>query len=163
MLWADKAWSELPALLAAANGAAILPVGATEQHGPQLGCGMDFILADKLCRRVAAETGVPMLPTMPYGCSLGHSKRWPGTIALDPVLMTGLVTQIGTWAYHSGVRRLFIVNTRASADAFRRSLKNGKRGVSPLGKHKRQFRHRCCIGCQQKFSRVSPQSLLFAS
>jgi creatinine amidohydrolase len=96
------------------NGAAILPVGATEQHGPHLGCGMDFVLADVLCRKVAAATGVPMLPVLPYGCSLGHSRRWPGTIALDPVLMTTLVTQIGTWAYHSGVRRLFIVNTHVT-------------------------------------------------
>lgn len=96
------------------NGAAILPVGATEQHGPHLGCGMDFVLADVLCRKVAAATGVPMLPVLPYGCSLGHSRRWPGTIALDPVLMTTLVTQIGTWAYHSGVSRLFIVNTHVT-------------------------------------------------
>lgn len=114
MLWADKAWPEIPAILQAVNGAAILPVGATEQHGPQLGCGMDFVLADKLCRAVSEATGVPMLPTMPYGCSIGHSKRWPGTIALDPAVMTALVTQIGTWAYHSGVRRLFIVNTHVT-------------------------------------------------
>ncbi|MGE5267405.1 MAG: creatininase family protein [Deltaproteobacteria bacterium] len=114
MLLSDLAWPQIPAALAAVNGAAILPVGATEQHGPQLGCGMDFVLADKLCRKVSGETGVPMLPTMPYGCSLGHSKRWPGTIALDPQVMTSLVTQIGTWAYHSGVRRLFIVNTHVT-------------------------------------------------
>ncbi len=41
-------------------------------------------------------------------------KRWPGTIALDPAVMTTLITQIGTWAYHSGVRRLFIVNTHVT-------------------------------------------------
>jgi creatinine amidohydrolase len=114
MFWAERTWPEIPAALEAVNGAAILPVGATEQHGPQLGCGMDFVLADKLCRKVAEVTGVPMLPVMPYGCSIGHSRRWPGTIALDPVLMTTLVTQIGTWAYHSGVRRLFIVNTHVT-------------------------------------------------
>jgi creatinine amidohydrolase len=114
MLLSELAWPQIPAALAAVNGAAILPVGATEQHGPQLGCGMDFVLADKLCRKVSAETGVPMLPTMPYGCSLGHSRRWPGTIALDPQVMTSLVTQIGSWAYHSGVRRLFIVNTHVT-------------------------------------------------
>jgi creatinine amidohydrolase len=51
-----------------------------------------------------------MLPTLPYGCSLGHSRRWPGTIALTPVLLIELVQQIGDWAHHSGVRRLFIVN-----------------------------------------------------
>ena len=30
--------------------AAILPIGATEQHGPHMGCGMDAVLVDKLCR-----------------------------------------------------------------------------------------------------------------
>ena len=108
--WSARTWEELPDDLARVGGAAILPVGATEQHGPHLGCGMDFVLADRLCADVSRETGVPVLPTLPYGCSLGHSRRWPGTIALDPVLMTQLVAQIGTWAYHAGVRRLFLVN-----------------------------------------------------
>ncbi len=108
--WAERTWEELPGDLRHASCAAILPVGATEQHGPHLGCGMDSRLADRLCRDVSRATGAPMLPTLPYGCSLGHSRRWPGTIALDPLVMTQLVVQIGTWAHHSGVRRLFLVN-----------------------------------------------------
>jgi creatinine amidohydrolase len=114
MLWAERTWSELGGDIAAASAAAILPVGATEQHGPHLGTGMDTVLADKLCRDVATRTGVPMLPPLPYGCSLGHSKRWPGTIALQPTTLIEVVQEIGTWAYHSGVRRLFIVNTHVT-------------------------------------------------
>ncbi|MDR2165679.1 MAG: creatininase family protein [Zoogloeaceae bacterium] len=110
MFWSELTWEELPGRLAAARHAAILPVGAVEQHGPHLGCGMDAVLADRLCRVVAETTGVPMLPTLPYGCSIGHSRQWPGTLALPPVLMIELVRQIGDWAYYSGVRRLFIVN-----------------------------------------------------
>jgi creatinine amidohydrolase len=110
MLWSERTWAELPADLAAVQGAAILPVGAVEQHGPHLGCGMDFVLADRLCTAVSAATQVPMLPALPYGCSLGHSKRWPGTIAVDPRTLIDLVQQIGQWAHASGVRRLFIVN-----------------------------------------------------
>lgn len=108
--WSAMTWEELPQRLREAQASALLPVGATEQHGPQLGCGMDWVIADRLCRAVAAATGVPMLPTLPYGCSLGHSHRWPGTIALRPTLLIELVRQIGDWAYLSGVRRLFIVN-----------------------------------------------------
>jgi creatinine amidohydrolase len=110
LLWSERTWEEIPGDLGRAAQAVLLPVGATEQHGPHLGCGMDFVLADTLCRAVSARTGVPMLPTLPYGCSLGHSRRWPGTIALDPLVMTDLVRQIGAQAYHSGVRRLFLVN-----------------------------------------------------
>lgn len=114
MQWAECTWTELPEALAASNFSAILPVGATEQHGPHLTTGMDFVLADVLCREVAARTGVPMLPLLPYGCSLGHSRRWPGTIALQPVTLIHLVKDIGDWAYYSGVRRLFIVNSHVT-------------------------------------------------
>ena len=114
MLWAESTWAELPAQLQAVNHAAILPIGATEQHGPHMGCGMDFVLADELCRAVSEFTRVPMLPTMPYGCSLGHSERWPGTIAIQPITLIELIKQIGDWAYRSGVRRLFIVNTHVT-------------------------------------------------
>ena len=114
MLWSDLTWSEIPAALARAGHAAILPVGATEQHGPHLGCGVDTAIAENLCAAVSRDTGVPMLPTLPYGCSLGHSRRWPGTIALQPVTLIELVKQIGDWAYHSGIRRLFIVNSHVT-------------------------------------------------
>ena len=112
--WSQLTWSELPEKLAVVNRAAILPVGATEQHGPHMGCGMDYVLADILCAAVAERTGVPMLPTLPYGCSLGHSQRWPGTLAVKPTTLIELVKELGDWAYHSGVRRLFIVNTHVT-------------------------------------------------
>ena len=114
MQWSERTWEELPGDLEAVSNAAILPVGATEQHGPHMGCGMDAVLADKLCRAVSERTGIPMLPTMFYGCSIGHSRRWPGTIALQPITLITLVKEIGDWAYHSGVRRLFIVNTHVT-------------------------------------------------
>jgi creatinine amidohydrolase len=114
MFWSQRTWAELPGDLAAVHAAAMLPVGATEQHGPHLGCGVDAVLAEQLCSAVAVRTGVPMLPTLPYGCSLGHSRRWPGTIAVQPTTLIELVAQIGEWAYHGGVRRLFIVNTHVT-------------------------------------------------
>jgi creatinine amidohydrolase len=114
MIWAERTWIEVGKDIAAANGTAILPVGATEQHGPHLGTGMDTVLADKLCQAAAQRTQVPMLPALPYGCSLGHSKRWPGTIALQPQILMEVVNQIGHWAYDSGVRRLFIVNAHVT-------------------------------------------------
>lgn len=112
-LWEQTAWPDVSPKLAT-YPAAILPLGATEQHGPHMGCGMDAVLADKLCRAVADTTDVLMLPTLPYGCSLGHSQRWPGTIALQPKTMIDLVKEIGDWAYISGVRRLFMVNTHVT-------------------------------------------------
>src|SRR5271165_2772266 len=111
MFWSDRTSAEIPNDLKVCDLAAILPAGATEQHGPHLGCGMDAVLADKLCQAVGKSTGVLVLPCLPYGCSLGHSRRWPGTVTLTPQVLIDAVNQIGTSAYHSGVRRLFIVNT----------------------------------------------------
>ncbi|MBE7942630.1 MULTISPECIES: creatininase family protein [Ramlibacter] len=110
MRWDELTWTEIPEVLAGSGHAAILPVGATEQHGPHLACGVDSVVAERLCLAVAGATRVPMLPTLAYGCSLGHSRRWPGTLALTPMLLIQLVEQVGEWAYHAGVRRLFIVN-----------------------------------------------------
>jgi creatinine amidohydrolase len=62
-----------------------------------------------------------MLPAVPYGCSLGHSRRWPGTIALQPITLIQIIKEIGDWAHHSGVRRLFIVNTHVTNAAPLRS------------------------------------------
>lgn len=114
MQWSQTTWDELPPKLSKSGQAAILPIGATEQHGPHMGCGMDYVLADILCSAVAEKTQVPMLPTMPYGCSIGHSQRWPGTLAVTPITLINLIKDLGDWAYHSGVRRLFIVNTHVT-------------------------------------------------
>lgn len=113
MQWQQLPWPDVGAVLGKVH-AAILPIGATEQHGPHMGCGMDYVLADKLCRAVAQQTQVPMLPTMPYGCSIGHSRRWPGTIALAPKTLIDVMVDMGRWAYYSGVRRFFIVNTHVT-------------------------------------------------
>ena len=117
MLWSQRTSGEIPGDLKAAGHSALLPVGATEQHGPHLGCGMDFVLADRLCAEVSERTCVPMLPGLPYGCSLGHSQRWPGTLSLQPITLIEMVKQIGDWAYFAGVRRLFIVNTHVTNGA----------------------------------------------
>src|SRR5260221_9008603 len=117
MLWSQRTWEELPADLGAVASRALLPVGATEQHGPHMGCGMDTVLADRLCAAAAARTGVPALPTLPYGCSLDHSRRWPGTLSVQPKTLIDVVKEIGDWACWSGVRRLFIVNTHVTNEA----------------------------------------------
>jgi creatinine amidohydrolase len=114
MMWSERSWVELPHDLERVGCAAILPVGATEQHGPHLGAGVDAVLADRLCAEASKRTQVPMLPTLPYGCSLGHSRRWAGTLAVQPITLIHFVKDIGDWAYHSGVRRLFIVNTHVT-------------------------------------------------
>jgi creatinine amidohydrolase len=99
---------------AAAGALAVLPVGATEQHGPHLATGTDTLLADHLSGAAAERTGDVVLPALPYGCSLGHTDRWPGTLSLHPSTMAAVVVEVGRWAHASGFRRLVIVNGHAT-------------------------------------------------
>jgi len=110
-------WEEIGALPEKGMDGAMLPVGATEQHGPHMGCGMDAEIAFQLCSAVAKQTKIAMLPTLPYGCSLGHSKRWPGTLAIQPKTLIDVVKQIGDWVYASGFKRLFIINAHVTNQA----------------------------------------------
>ncbi|MBC2602427.1 creatininase family protein [Puniceicoccus vermicola] len=108
--WSQLTWPEIEELLNEGQTGVILPIGATEQHGPHLGVGMDSALAERLARGAAEATGVPCLPTIPYGCSLGHSHRWPGTLALRPQTLIEVIVDLGRWLFQSGFTRLFIVN-----------------------------------------------------
>jgi creatinine amidohydrolase len=103
-------WEEIARLRDTGMDAALLPVGATEQHGPHLATSVDSVTAEKLAFAVSAETGVPVLPTLHYGCSLGHSHRWPGTLSLQPQTLIDVIVQIGEWAHGFAVRRLVIIN-----------------------------------------------------
>ena len=93
---------------------AILPVGATEQHGPHLGTGTDTYSALRIAEEAAARTGVLVLPPIAYGCSLGHTDRWPGTLSLEPTTLTQIVLEISRWALRSGMRKLLLFSGHAT-------------------------------------------------
>ncbi|MBV9799884.1 MAG: creatininase family protein [Solirubrobacterales bacterium] len=100
---------------AAGSGAiAVLPVGATEQHGPHLATGTDTLLAERVSVAAAKRTGDIVLPALAYGCSLGHTAHWPGTLSLGPTTMTTAVIEIGRWVHASGFRKIVIVNGHAT-------------------------------------------------
>jgi creatinine amidohydrolase len=100
---------------AAEEGAvAVLPVGATEQHGPHLATGTDTRSALAVSVEAARRTGDVVLPAIPYGCSLGHGDGWPGTISLHPMTLTTVVLEIGRWVRASGFRKLVMVNGHAT-------------------------------------------------
>src|SRR5260370_17213000 len=71
---------------------------------------MDTCNAAKLCEAVSRSSGVLVLPALPYGCSLGHSRRWPGTVALQPQTLMDIVVEIFDWIQGAGFRRLLLVN-----------------------------------------------------
>lgn len=95
----------------------LLPVGATEQHGPHLPTGTDTIIATELCRRASAGTGAPVLPALAIGASYGHGTGLPGTLSLAPRQLADHITACARWAAYSGVRRLLVVNAHGGNQA----------------------------------------------
>jgi creatinine amidohydrolase len=112
--WETMTSAEIGAHVGAGRDLAILPVGATEQHGAHLATGTDTISAEEVAVRAAAEVGCLVLPALPYGCSLGHTHKWPGTISLHPTTLTLVVVEIARWAVQSGVRRLLFLSGHAT-------------------------------------------------
>lgn len=109
--WSELAWPEIRDLCALRpNEVGLLPVGATEQHGPHLPAGTDTILASALCDAVSSRTGAPVLPAIAIGCSYGHGTELAGTLSLTPELLVAQVRAVVEWAAHSGLRRVLCVN-----------------------------------------------------
>jgi len=97
---------------AVAEGAlALIPVGATEQHGPNLGMGTDYRIAEELAQRTAAAIGETAIvtPTVPFGLSEHHMFA-AGTITLSPAVLEGVLTDIVTSLKRHGVRHFLFVN-----------------------------------------------------
>jgi creatinine amidohydrolase len=110
ILWSELTWEQISALRDRGIKMAILPVGATEQHGLHLPVGVDTLSAIAVAHGVSAQTGIPVLPALPYGCSLGHSKKWAGTISLRPETLSALILEIAEWVYSAGFERLLLLN-----------------------------------------------------
>lgn len=110
ILWEELTWEHITALREQGMTMVILPVGATEQHGLHLPVGVDTFSAIAVAQGVSARTGIPVLPALPYGCSLGHSKKWAGTVSLRPETLAKLVLDIAEWVHSAGFNRLLLLN-----------------------------------------------------
>lgn len=110
VLWEELSWEQLTQLRHQGINMVILPVGATEQHALHLPVGVDTFSATAVAHGVSAETGIPVLPALPYGCSLGHSKKWAGTISLRPETLSAIVLEIAEWVCSAGFERILLLN-----------------------------------------------------
>jgi creatinine amidohydrolase len=116
--WERLSGPAIGALLAAeVTHVGLIPVGATEQHGPHLPTGTDTLIARGICARVSRLTGAVVLPEIPIGCSFGHGRELPGTLSLSPTQFGAIVVQMIDWASSSGLRRLLFVNAHVGNTA----------------------------------------------
>jgi creatinine amidohydrolase len=92
---------------------AVLPVGATEQHGPHLPAGTDAMHAEHVARAAAARiTGrVPVVvtPTLAFGSS-PHHLPFGATLSLSTQTFGRVLHDLCTSLVGAGFRQIFIVN-----------------------------------------------------
>ncbi len=95
---------------------ALLPVGATEQHGPHLPLGTDWYIASHIAGEVAEQDGRLLLPGIQVGVSREHRQFW-GTLAVSPSQLRDQAMAVARALGDHGLRRIVFVNGHGSNSA----------------------------------------------
>lgn len=110
---------ELAELVATTARVALVPLGATEQHGTHLAMGVDGLVAERLAAAVAeAAAGLAVVaPPLHVGYSQ-HHMAFPGTVTARPSTITALLEDVITSLRAAGLRRFLVVNGHGGNLAF---------------------------------------------
>ena len=111
--WADLTTTDFAALAPEAT-VAVLPVGATEQHGPHLALSVDQTLVDGIVAQalpqLPADLPVLVLPTQQVGYSPEHSQ-FAGTLTLSVNTVIATWVELGECVARGGVKKLLLFNS----------------------------------------------------
>lgn len=112
-LMTEMTWMEVRDAVAEGAGV-ILPIGATEQHGPHMPLSTDAFLSGKMAHDVAKETNLIVAPTICYGfrsrpCS-GGGQNFPGTTSLRGSTLTAMIIDIVKELIRTGFRKIVLFN-----------------------------------------------------
>ena len=109
----EMTWPEWQGKVAA-GAPILLPIGSTEQHGPQLPLGTDVFIPRHICARIAGALGAIVAPAIPYGyksqAKTGGGQTFPGTTSLDAHTLSLVVRDIVRDLGMHGVRRIVVIN-----------------------------------------------------
>jgi creatinine amidohydrolase len=104
-------WSEINEA-AALKKMVVLPIGATQQHGPHLPVDADSLIVTALALAAAERRAERVLvaPTLPYSYSL-ESMDFPGTVSVAArTFMDLCVSLVKSFAYH-GFDHILLLNS----------------------------------------------------
>ena len=100
--------------LAAADGVAVLPLAAIEQHGEHLPLSTDLDMALGLLEaalpKLRPNLPVCVLPPLAVGLSLEHCT-FAGTLSLGPETTLATLVELGDSVARAGFRRLVLFNS----------------------------------------------------
>jgi creatinine amidohydrolase len=104
----DLSWQEFAEAIAL-DPVIILPSGSTEEHGPQSPLGTDYFIAQALAQAIGKKADALVAPAIPIGNAQGLLD-FPGTISIDPAVLTDLIFEICENFISHGAERFFFVN-----------------------------------------------------
>ncbi len=113
---ASVPYTEIERLLAAGPLVAVLPVGATEAHGPHLPLNTDVIISQAFGRRAAeliessGRASCALLPAMAY-TPADYASSFPGTISIRWETAANLIRDIALNLKRQGFACLAIANS----------------------------------------------------
>lgn len=103
----------------APSAVAVLPVGATEQHGLHLPVDVDATLVTAIARAAADVAGrsvdVVVCPTVVFGAS-HHHLGYPGALSLSTDTLLRVLSDLTDSLVASGFRHLFLLNGHGGND-----------------------------------------------
>jgi creatinine amidohydrolase len=111
--WSTRDFAQSRAAGTLGQTVAVLPVAATEQHGPHLPLRVDTALVDGVVAaslpHLSPVLNVLFLPTQAVGLSPEHAA-FPGTLTLRAETVMHLWTDIGESVAATGVKKLLLFN-----------------------------------------------------
>jgi creatinine amidohydrolase len=116
LYFADLAWPQVEELRRShPRTVLLLPVGATEPHGPHAPLSTDSLISLSMCRRAAGrlvddpDVRALVLPALPFGVTR-YAAAFAGAVHVAAGTLHALVVDICTSLVDQGLRHIVIVN-----------------------------------------------------